>query len=259
MQGQQLTTIDNIGGIAKNSIVDPVDMSTMSSNSLRLGAIWIRDCLRSHSKCAFYTDPLPTLPYQVLDVGPSDGSKDPFLSIGERRIGRYATLSYRWGDNSTFTTTCGNVVEYQRNISPSTLTKSLHNAIHVTRELNIRFLWIDSLCIVRDSQLDWEQQSAMMSDIYRNSLVTISVNVENAAEDGFLVENDPSESQQYLLGLSCHPGTNIPDRLGDYPRIDGPFAKRVFAYVTGNRSSPLRPLGKRAWVLQEQLLTPPHT
>lgn len=223
----------------------------MSPNRLRLGAVWIRDCLRSHSKCAFHTDPLPTLPYRVLDLGPSDGSKDPFLSVGDGRIGRYATLSYRWGDNSAFTTTSGNLAEYQRNISPSTLPKSLQDAIHVTRELNIRFLWIDSLCIVQDSQLDWEQQSAVMSDIYRNSLVTISVNVENAAEDGFLVE---SESQTYPLSLSCHPRTNIPDRLGDYPRIGDPFAKRVYAYVSGPRS-PLRPLGKRAWVLQEQLLT----
>ena len=39
--------------------------------------------------------------------------------------------------------------------------------------LNIKFLWIDSLCIIQDDQSDWEVESSLMAEIYSNVKLTI--------------------------------------------------------------------------------------
>jgi hypothetical protein len=51
------------------------------------------------------------------------------------------------------------------------------------RRLEIDWLWIDSLCIIQDSEVDWAVQAANTCDIYPTSLITI------AAEYGFLAES----------------------------------------------------------------------
>ncbi|KAK2762913.1 tol protein [Colletotrichum kahawae] len=38
----------------------------------------------------------------------------------------------------------------------------------------IKFIWIDSLCIIQDSRDDWRAEAATMCDVYRNSLLNIS-------------------------------------------------------------------------------------
>ncbi|KAF8879292.1 hypothetical protein CPB84DRAFT_1751664 [Gymnopilus junonius] len=41
-------------------------------------------------------------------------------------------------------------------------------------ELKYQYLWIDSLCILQDSRSDWRSQSAIMGEIYANSICTIA-------------------------------------------------------------------------------------
>ncbi|KIM96186.1 hypothetical protein OIDMADRAFT_88131, partial [Oidiodendron maius Zn] len=45
--------------------------------------------------------------------------------------------------------------------------------VQITRKLGIRFLWIDSLCIIQDDPQDLERESAQMASIYR--YLTISI------------------------------------------------------------------------------------
>ena len=37
------------------------------------------------------------------------------------------------------------------------LSKVFQEAIHFTRLFGMRYIWIDSLCIIQDSSKDWEQ------------------------------------------------------------------------------------------------------
>lgn len=55
----------------------------------------------------------------------------------------------------------------------SSLPPSFRDAVIVTRELGIRDLWIDSLCIVQDDLDDWRKESAEMGRIYGMSFLTI--------------------------------------------------------------------------------------
>jgi hypothetical protein len=54
------------------------------------------------------------------------------------------------------------------------LPKTFRETILITRKLGLKYLWIDSLCIIQDDSHDWEIESAKMSSVYKNSYVTIS-------------------------------------------------------------------------------------
>jgi hypothetical protein len=59
------------------------------------------------------------------------------------------------------------------------------------------------------------------------------------------------------VSIGCKPvrGNSLLDRLGPCPAVEDPLAKPVFACII----EPFRsrgPLGNRAWVLQERLLSP---
>ena len=46
---------------------------------------------------------------------------------------------------------------------------SFQDAIFVTRTLDVRYLWIDSLCVCQDNLRDWEREVAKMASVYSNS------------------------------------------------------------------------------------------
>jgi hypothetical protein len=45
--------------------------------------------------------------------------------------------------------------------------------MNITRRLGLRYLWINSLCIIQDSKEDWIKEAAQMDLIYKNSKATI--------------------------------------------------------------------------------------
>jgi hypothetical protein len=49
------------------------------------------------------------------------------------------------------------------------LPKTFQDAIQITKCLGIRYLWIDSLCIIQDSTQDWGKEAAAMSQVYKNA------------------------------------------------------------------------------------------
>ena len=52
--------------------------------------------------------------------------------------------------------------------------QTFKDAIDVTRALGVQYLWIDSLCIIQDSESAWLCESTLMSDIYRYSYCNIA-------------------------------------------------------------------------------------
>lgn len=81
--------------------------------------------------------------------------------------------------------TTSNITECKKRIDPGKLPSVYTHAISLARGLNIRYLWIDALCILQDSKLDWETEASRMANIYRNSQLVIAVskasNVYNSA------------------------------------------------------------------------------
>jgi len=109
-------------------------------------------------------------------------SRDASPCLLTWRAERYVALSYCWGGRTPLRTTWENLKSHIRSLSSQDLPQTFVDAIAVTSALGVKYIWIDSICIVQDSEQDWAEQSACMAKIYENAYVTISA---DAAEDSF--------------------------------------------------------------------------
>jgi hypothetical protein len=111
---------------------------------------WLDQCLNSHGDCSSVSH--SNLPARVIDIGPEDGSQEPYLLIpgekwqpGDPQLHiRYVALSYCWGYKiQPFTTTSANLEEHKSRIAMSQFPRTLQDAIIISRQLRIHYLWID--------------------------------------------------------------------------------------------------------------------
>lgn len=110
-----------------------------------LSKAWLDDCLENHPKCSNHS--MSELPRRVIDVTPGR------LRLVVPRVGKRAhwvALSHCWGQSSTFKTTSNTLESHKRRLDWEELPKTFRDAICVTRALGVRYLWIDSLCIIQD-------------------------------------------------------------------------------------------------------------
>jgi hypothetical protein len=107
----------------------------------------------------------------------------------------YAALSYCWGGVEFLRTTLTNYSSLAENIEWSGLPNVFKDAIKVAYLLDLRYIWIDSVCIIQDSDDDWAQESALMAEVYSNASLTIAATSSPNANIGFLDEShDPRYS-----------------------------------------------------------------
>ncbi|KAJ4126955.1 hypothetical protein NW768_008576 [Fusarium equiseti] len=99
------------------------------------------------------------LPTRVLDLTGSidqpQSGDDIVVKLRETNkdeTGTYTALSYCWGSDSklNFKTTHTTLEEYKPRIPFFSLPLTHREAILTTMHLGIRYIWIDSLCIIRD-------------------------------------------------------------------------------------------------------------
>ena len=146
---------------------------------LSIGRIWLDHCEQNHgSSCSKQGWPFrlgkPDF-FRLIDV------ED--LSIVEVTNStvwsyRYLTLSYVKGNVEMFELLQSNKHKLMRShgllkFFRRDLPKTLRDAINVTRGLEERYLWIDSLCIEQDNDLDKRKQIDMIDRIFGNSVLTI--------------------------------------------------------------------------------------
>lgn len=62
------------------------------------------------------------------------------------------------------------------------------DTIQIARALHIQYVWIDSLCIFQDDQLDWEEQSALMATIYSNCYLNLAATYSPNSNGGLFLE-----------------------------------------------------------------------
>jgi hypothetical protein len=108
----------------------------------------------------------------------------------------YAALSYIWGGPQSCQTLKRNIDEYLQHIELQKVPKTILDAIHCTQTLGLKYLWVDSLCIIQDSAEDKSREIGLMSTIYKNAYVTISAAKATSCEEGFL---EPRTSVENLL------------------------------------------------------------
>ena len=87
--------------------------------------------------------------------------------------GYYTALSHCWGSEQNFTTTHSTLNERRNSIQYHDLPKTFRDALKVTKAIGLRYLWIESLCIIPDNQQDWEKELAKMGNVYSNAYLII--------------------------------------------------------------------------------------
>ncbi|KAE9366714.1 HET-domain-containing protein [Stipitochalara longipes BDJ] len=213
-----------------------------SINNFRLMRRWLHDCINGHPGCLTLGDGPPALPTRAIDVGPSNGSREPYLDITEGRRGDYVSLSHRWGQLQIITTTQSTISQRKHGIDIISLPKTFQDAVLITRQLGVRYLWIDSLCIIQDSPRDWEVESAKMHKVYQHALFNISADGAEDSSVGCFLQRNTLEMR--------------PCRI-DWPDA-GMAACPSFKYSGINMGpSAIKDslLSRRGWILQERLLS----
>jgi hypothetical protein len=129
----------------------------------------------------------------------------------------------------------------EKAIPIESLPPTFQDAVHITRRLGFKYLWIDSLCIIQDSPEDWNQESGQMAYIYSNSVLTISA---EAARDGsFGIFRSANMCRpKSTIKVKCHWNGHDLDYVW--------FRSRNLPDPGGFH------LHQRAWALQEALLPP---
>ncbi|KAH7186623.1 hypothetical protein DER44DRAFT_640793, partial [Fusarium oxysporum] len=76
--------------------------------------------------------------------------------------------------------------KHKKGISLTQLPKTIRDAVYITMELAIDYLWVDSLYNLQDSLQNWEVESAKMGECFKNAHVTIAASAASHAQSGIL-------------------------------------------------------------------------
>lgn len=139
---------------------------------------WITSCSKSHAVCA-QLDKLPkmSLPKRVIVVGDSSNRHIRLQDSDELdrpNEGSYIALSHCWGKGTHITTKIATIKERKRNIPLDALSKTFKDAINIARNLDIPYLWIDSLCIIQDDPQDLGREISKMASIYSGATLVVA-------------------------------------------------------------------------------------
>lgn len=223
----------------------------------------IQDCIPNHLSY----QPGIFLPTRLIDLGAKNSLADPKLILTSQGTGdqslrpedvNYAALSYCWGPREDAATQLKtereSLAKRLQAIPPSEMSAVMKDAVAVCKVLDIRFLWIDSVCILQDNTEDWEKESEQMGLIYLCSFLTICAPASSSCHQGFL------HRQNRKFDVAFRSGIN-PNITGTYTIEEQGLGSQLLD-IDPHRCSPynidvgISSWGSRGWVYQEQKLAP---
>ena len=173
----------------------------------------------------------------------------------------YVVLSHCWGRVAWTRATQANLDCLKREIPWTALSQTFQDAVSVTEKLGFQYLWIDSLCILQDDHKDWEYHVSRMADIFSNAQICIAASrAENGLQGCFSRHSDrhvelggpqPRQMRNKLLWKPYY--LDGRDRDGQSKKF---VAQLKTPHGLYSGMAPSEPLLRRAWVFQEQILSP---
>ncbi|KAF5244803.1 hypothetical protein FANTH_7627 [Fusarium anthophilum] len=161
---------------------------TGSGASFRWAREIIEKCEREHHNCRNHfiqSTSQRYLPKRLIDVQSRDKGVVQLLLSGEippENLVEYAALSHCWGATVKSEFREDNE-EMMKTILIDTLDPNFRDALDITYQLGIKYLWIDSLCIMQRTK-EWEEESGDMGLVYARAKVVISATASKNSEGG---------------------------------------------------------------------------
>jgi hypothetical protein len=168
---------------------------------------------------------------------------EPFLDTPGLLHERYATLSHRWGGVTPARTTLDTIGS---KLTLSSLPKTFQDAITITREMGLKYLWIDSLCIIQDSEEDWKRESRRMGDYYWYAYFNIAASDASDPTKGCFRARNPASAK------GCKVDISFPGKL-----CEQVTTAHLIPLINDDcdwRSKVNSCLDPRGWILQERIL-----
>ncbi|KAH7000429.1 hypothetical protein EDB80DRAFT_582554, partial [Ilyonectria destructans] len=185
---------------------------------------WMNICLKSHANCARKHGEREFVPTRLVDVGAPHSKWPPDsvrVVVTEEKYKKspYTTVSHCWGKEKFVTTRTDNFDEFTTTGVPWKQIETNANfvdAIQVTRRLGIRYIWIDSLCIIQEPRIapnscqpavarkdesDFFKEGKLMHKVYRNSYCNIAAVASLDKNGGLFRERDNHQIRRLIPEL----------------------------------------------------------
>ncbi|KAI9866731.1 MAG: hypothetical protein M1813_000673 [Trichoglossum hirsutum] len=254
--------------------------STRSEETFQFIQSCLDGCSDAHDCINLPVEPSQVYPTRLIQITALSANA-PFIedSISLQLVNsqdvrpKYITLSHCWGDLPQRSRTIqSNISRRMSSIGFEELTPTFRDALEITYRLGMRYLWVDAMCIIQNSQEDWVSESVRMGDIYQNSFLTIAASKGKDSLSGCF--NQTSATIDRLIRPSS--GHGRPKFENIYSDSDTKPRDRKFFNITTPTSSgkdstiilwsdnardeplPLESslLNRRGWIMQERILSP---
>ncbi|OAL56018.1 HET-domain-containing protein [Pyrenochaeta sp. DS3sAY3a] len=213
--------------------------------------LWIENCDTSHTDCMKLKKATPRsqhfVPTRLLDISGAPGTPIRILETSSTPIqGPYCTLSHCWGKPDFQQLRDNNRERFMKEGVPWALfTQNFKDAIEIARALDVGYIWIDSLCIIQQSEADWTRESSRMHLVYRNSYCNIAIADSKDSAGGAFRNNRDTKDVALVRYQS--------------PADSALFKGKTWVIVQDNlwETGLIKSiLYKRGWVFQERMLAP---
>jgi hypothetical protein len=81
------------------------------------------------------------------------------------------------------------------------LPRTFRDAVAFVKVMNVRYLWVDSLCILQDSREDKEREIPVMDQYYGNAVFNIAASAADNS-DGGLFPTDNVRQRSHITSSS---------------------------------------------------------
>ena len=203
---------------------------------LHLARQWVAECSSYHPKCLSRVP--STLPKRVINVGEA-GKSDPRLERTAEQTGTYAWLSCSWGTSQLLKTTLENITDFMHAIPLKDLPPTFRDAIYLARELDIKYLYIDALCIIQGDTNDFLEELPKYGHYIAGAVCIFAAISSDAQND--LFRPRPGMDPLLSLKVNCH--------------IESDKVTSHFVHfrkpMKAPHQSPLEFVMSRCWIIQE--------
>lgn len=227
--------------------LDPksTNTSTGSDETLALARRWIETCSNVHETCEKRSSSTRRVPRRLLDVtrvvDKTDGvihlinSAECMSDVSEML--QYVTLSHRWNPTYNCFTLASNIQEHEtQGIEMTRLPKTFAEACITVKKLGLTYLWIDSLCIIQDSNADKALEIPNMAGYYQNAEINLSASTQSIA--GLWSDRDGEATKPFKINATL-----------DLPEGRKQVLFELAPVLRADKSH----LDYRGWILQERI------